>query len=166
MDKLLEVKLVCTELLLIPFEGYAKRLPNGDCIAYPDPGPTGLPITIGYGSTFDDTGKPVELGEIWSYEKAIRVKKNVLNKYLSTLLSMSPGLVNEPIERIAAILSWCYNCGFGSYRVSTFKKKIDKKDWLAASQQCLLWDKAKGKRLKGLTLRRQAEAILIIKPKS
>lgn len=166
MDKLSEVKLVCTELLLVPFESYAKKLPDGSCIAYPDPGPTGLPITIGWGSTFDDTGKPVEVGEIWSYEKALRVKKNILNQYLITLLKMSPSLATEPVERIAAVLSWCYNCGFGNYRISTFKKKIDSKDWLAASHECLLWNKAKGKVLNGLTKRRQAEATLILKPKT
>jgi len=166
MDKFSEVKTICTELLLIPFESYARKLPDGSCIAYPDPGPTGLPITIGYGSTFDETGKPVEVGEIWSYEKAVRVKRTILNNFLIQLLQMSPSLATEPCERIAAVLSWCYNCGFGNYRISTFKKKIDKKDWLAASHECRKWNKAKGKILKGLTRRREAEAILILRPKT
>ena len=42
---------ICADALVKPFEGYAKRLPNGDCTAYPDPATGGDPWTIGYGCT-------------------------------------------------------------------------------------------------------------------
>ena len=41
---------IAINVLIKPFEGYAKRLPNGDCCAYPDPGTGGDPWTIGYGA--------------------------------------------------------------------------------------------------------------------
>lgn len=100
--KLQDIKRVCTERFLVPYESYAKKLPNGNCIAYPDPGPTGLPWTIGYGSTYDENGIPVKQGDIWTYDKAIRVKSLVLDKFCNKLLTYSPSLFNEPVNRISA----------------------------------------------------------------
>lgn len=176
----------CTKTFLIPFESYAIALPDGSCEAYADPASLmgklgakrltdrsrkpdgspwtredGLPWTIGYGSTFDDEGVTVMPGDVWSHEKAVRVKQIVTAKFLKNLLALSPSLITEPVERVAAILSWVYNCGIGSYRISTFKKKIDEKDWDLAAEECLKWDKAQGKKLKGLTRRRTLEASYI-----
>jgi lysozyme len=162
-DKIEEIKQICIEYLLVPFESYAKKLPNGDCTAYPDPaGKNGLPITIGYGSTYDELGNPVKMGDVWTYEKAVRVKSLVLNRFINELFSMSPGLFGEPSKRIAAVLSWIYNCGSGNYRISTFRKKINDKDWIAAAEECMKWNKANGQVLKGLARRRRAEALMIL----
>lgn len=169
-DKLQEILSICTDEFLVPFEGYAKKLPNGDCIAYPDPATKddpvkkGDPWTIGYGSTFDEFGVRVKEGDIWSHEKAVRVKQKVLATFLSNLLRSSPKLVLEPSRRVAAILSWYYNLGAGNYRVSTFKKKIDSQDWEEAAEQCKKWDKANGRILRGLTIRRMKEAQAILMP--
>src|SRR5690606_31204604 len=38
--------------------------------AYPDPGPTGLPVTIGWGSTRDEMGRPIKLGDRWTKDRA------------------------------------------------------------------------------------------------
>jgi lysozyme len=122
----------------------------------------GAPWTIGYGSTFDDTGRPVKPGEMWSHDKAVYVKGIVTNSFLQKLIALSPGLITEPTPRIAAVLSWVYNCGLGSYRISTFKKRIDSKDWYGAAEECKKWDKAKGIKLKGLTRRRNLESLHII----
>lgn len=35
---------IAGDVLVKPFEGYAKRLPNGDCTAYPDPGSPPVPV--------------------------------------------------------------------------------------------------------------------------
>ena len=171
------VRKFCTETFLIPFESYATALPDGSCESYPDPGSAmykagfkrwhsgtrftpqdGAPWTIGYGSTFDENGKPVVPGEIWSHDRAVQVKTIVTSKFLKQLIALSPGLISEPTNRVAAILSWVYNCGIGSYRISTFKKRIDASDWYEAADECLKWDKAKGVKLKGLTRRRLLES--------
>lgn len=162
MSTLEEAKRICTEQLLVPFESYAVKLPNGDCAAYPDPGTGGLPITIGYGSTFDEFGNPIHMGDVWTHEKAIRVKQITLDKFLSALLVHSPGLVQENPYKIAAVLSWVYNCGIGNYRVSTFRRKINEKEWEDAAKECVKWNKANGKVLRGLTRRREAEAKLLL----
>lgn len=183
MNNLEEAKQLCIDLLLIPFEGYAKKLPDGSCEAYPDPASKlvklpiaqrtqlqyselvelGKPWTIGYGSTYDIDGTLVKPGDVWTKEKAIEVKKVVLNNFLRNLLVLSPTLIEENPYKIAAVLSWVYNIGLGNYRISTFKKKVDAKIWSEAAEECLKWNKAKGKVLKGLTLRRQAEKLLLLK---
>ena len=159
-----EVKKICTEEFLIPFESYCKKLPNGDCQAYPDPGTRAEPYTIGYGSTFDELGVKVKQGDIWTHQKALRAKQAALNIFLSALLKLSPKLVLEPPRRIAAVLSWVYNCGAENYRLSTFRKKVNEGNWQEAAEQTKLWNKANGKVMLGLTRRRQAEAMAILKP--
>lgn len=156
-EKLADARKICTERFLVPCEGYARKLPNGDCAAYPDPATGGDPWTIGYGSTFDDLGVKVKQGDIWTKEKAISVKQIVLTRFLNELLKYSPNLINQSSLRIAAVLSWYYNLGPGNYRVSTFKKKVDEENWMEAAIEGLKWDKAAGRKMKGLTIRRQLE---------
>jgi lysozyme len=169
-SKIEELKKICITEFLVPFESYHKRLPNGDCQSYADPASINDPIkkgepwTIGYGSTFDERGVKVKQGDVWTHEKALRAKESALNIFLSALLKLSPKLILEPSRRIAAVLSWCYNCGMGNYRISTFKKRIDEGDWESAARECLKWNLANKKVMRGLTRRRQAEASAILKP--
>lgn len=145
------------DLLVKPFEGYARRLPDGGCAAYPDPGTGREPWTIGWGCTGPDISKTTT----WTQEKA----QTELNKHLiyfyKELLKLSPSLASAPDIKVAAVISFAYNCGLGNYRISTFKKRIDAKDWTGASQEILKWNKAAGRVLPGLTRRRQAEALLL-----
>lgn len=163
MQDLDEIKRVCVDEFLVPFEGTGPMTPDRKFfIAYPDPGPTGLPVTVAWGITYDEQGSPIQLGDLWPLKRATAMKATILNTYLLKLLKMSPKLGLEPPRRIAAVLSWVYNCGLGNYRISTFKKRIDDKDWGGAYEQCLKWDKAGGKKMRGLTRRRVAEGLAII----
>lgn len=179
-----EVFTICTKELLVPFESYHKKLPDGSCAAYPDPASQlvrlskneidmlspeeyerlGRPWTIGYGSTFDDAGKPVRPNEIWSHAKALYVKKIALRKFYNYLLTYSQDLYKEHPRRQAAVLSWIYNLGPRNYQISIFRTRINEGDWEDAANECKKWDKAKGKVMRGLTRRRQAEAIRIVYP--
>lgn len=162
MSYIQEVKSICIEKLLVPFEGYHKKLPNGDCAAYPDPATGGKPFTIGYGSTYDENGVPVQPGDIWTHEKALMVKAVTLDKFIKEVTLLSPNLIKEKPERFAAILSFCYNCGSANYRISTLRKRVNEGNWLEASKEILKWNKGNGKVMKGLTLRRIAESKLLI----
>lgn len=148
--------------LLIPFEGYAIELPNGDCTAYADPATKAEPYTIGYGSTYDEFGIKVKLGDVWTKEKAIRVKEFVTRSFAMRVLHHSPNLINYPYK-FAAIISFCYNVGTGSYRISTLKKRINQEDWEGAAIEIRKWDRANGKKMRGLTLRRLAESKFLSK---
>ena len=81
--------------------------------------------------------------------------------FVQGILKMSPSFAKALPRRQAAVTSWVYNCGLGNYRVSTFKKRVDAGDWEGAADQCLLWNKAAGRVLPGLTRRRAAEAALM-----
>ena len=87
--------------LIKPFEGYHRRLPDGGCAAYPDPGTGGDPWTIGWGST----GRDIQVGTVWTVERAQTALQEHLLYFSAGLLKMSPGLANEPAKRFAAILS-------------------------------------------------------------
>ena len=144
-------------VLIKPFEGYARRLPNGDCCAYPDPATGGDPWTIGFGSTGRGIGKHT----IWSKEQAENALQEHVRYFVSGVVKLSPTLLSASPRRIAAVISWAYNCGLGNYRISTFKKRVDAGDWEGAAVECRKWNKAAGRVLPGLTRRRQAESMMM-----
>ena len=144
-------------VLIKPFEGYAKRLPNGDCCAYPDPATGGDPWTIGYGAT----GRDIRQYTVWTKEQAETALQEHVRHFVSGLVKLSPSIVSASPRRIAAVISWAYNCGLGNYRISTFKKRIDANDWEGAAVECRKWTKDNGRVLPGLKRRREAEALLM-----
>lgn len=158
-----KIKEYCTQEFLIPFEGTGPKDSQGNFLAYLCP--ANVP-TIAWGLTFDENGNKVKLGDVWSYEKALKAKSSVLDSFLKSLLDASPILSTETEERVAAILSWCYNLGISNYKASTFKKRVDIRDWVQAASECKKWDKAKvngeSVQLKGLTIRRAKEADTIL----
>lgn len=141
-----------------PFEGYEKRLPDGRCTSYPDPGTGGHPWTIGYGTT----GPDIVPGLIWTHEQAELALINHVIYFTTGVLELSPGLVEEPPRRLAAIISFAYNCGLGNYRISTLRKRVNEKEWDDAAREIVKWNKAAGRVLRGLTKRRQAEASFLL----
>ena len=145
------------DVLVKPFEGYAKRLPNGDCTAYPDPGTGGDPWTIGWGCT----GPGIQPGTVWTVETAQAELDKHLLHFAVGVIKLSPILIKQPAKRLAAIISFAYNCGLGNYRISTLKKRVDAQDWAGACEEIIKWNKAAGRVLRGLTRRREAEAALL-----
>ena len=148
---------LATNVLIKPFEGYAKRLPNGDCCAYPDPATGGDPWTIGYGST----GRDIRQYTVWTKEQAEDALQKHVRHFSSGLVKLSPRLLQATPRRFAAVISWAYNLGLGNYRISTFKKRVDVGNWEDAAIECRKWNKAAGRVLPGLTRRREAEALMM-----
>lgn len=145
------------ESLIKPFEGYHRRLPDGGCVAYPDPGTGAQPWTIGWGST----GPGIVKGTVWTAQQAETALDKHIDEFALGVLALSPGLANELPRRFAAIISFAYNCGLGNYRISRLRKRVDAKDWDGACEQIVRWNKAAGRVLPGLTRRRQAEALFL-----
>lgn len=56
-----------------------------------------------------------------------------------------------------AYIDLAYNIGSGAFCASTLVKKLNAQDYAGACAEILNWDKFKGKPLRGLTVRRQAE---------
>lgn len=149
---------ICKEVFVKPFEGCARMLPDGRVTAYPDPGTGGDPWTIGYGST----GKGIGPGTVWTMEQCEAELDKHMSYFYNGVMSLCPGLHGEPASRVAAVVSWAYNCGLGNLRISTFRRRINEKNWPEAARECLRWNKAAGRVLRGLTRRRQAEAKFIV----
>lgn len=149
---------LAADLLVKPFEGYARRLPDGSCKAYPDPGTGGAPWTIGWGST----GPHITPETVWTVTQAEQALREHLNYFAVGLAKLSPVVLKIPEKKYAALISFAYNCGLGNYRISTLKKRVDVENWVSAGEEIQKWNKAAGRVLPGLTRRRKAEALLLV----
>lgn len=129
---------------------------------YPKPYlcPAGVP-TIGYGSTLYADGSAVQLTDppITRQQAEELLQLTVRRDYLPAVLKLCPG-VDDP-NRLAALIDFAYNLGNGALRSSTLRKRVNAGDWDAVPAELMKWNKAGGRVLRGLTLRRQAEAALI-----
>jgi len=129
---------------------------------YPKPYlcPAGVP-TIGYGSTYYQDGTRVTLTDpAISRERAeALLLATVQAVYLPAVLKLCPGL-DHP-DRLAALIDFTYNLGGSALKGSTLRKRVNAGDWDAVPGELRKWDKAGGRVLRGLTIRREAEAALI-----
>lgn len=125
--------------------------------AYPDPGTGGKPWTIGWGSTTDALGKPIEPGTKWTQPQADqRLAAHVAEfaRGVDKLLGTAPATPQQK----GALVSLAYNIGLGNLGSSTLLRKHNAADYDGAAAQFAVWNKAAGKVMAGLTNRRTAEA--------
>lgn len=120
----------------------------------------GVP-TIGYGSTFYLNGNKVTMKDSpISEEVALSILFSVVedfSKKVEKLLNVS---VNQ--NQFDALVDFSYNLGIGNLQKSTLLKLVNNKDFVGASKQFKLWNKANGKVLNGLTKRRKEEEELFL----
>lgn len=122
--------------------------------------PAGVP-TIGYGATRYVDGRPVLLTDPPITRDAAErmLLLQIERTYLPAVQSLCPGVDGA---RLAAITDFAFNLGIGALRASTLRKRVLAGDWDAVPGELLRWNRAGGRVLKGLTLRREAEIELII----
>lgn len=113
--------------------------------------------TLGYGQTCE-----IKQGMTWTQQQADDDLIKTALAVLDRAVKYSPILATANIEKLAAIADFIYNLGIGNYSKSTLKKQVDAGNWLAASSEIKKWNKAAGKELKGLTIRRGKEAHLLL----
>lgn len=134
---------------------------------YPDPGPTGLPVTGGWGTTRDENGKPFKLGVTHDQAYWDRLFARDLSSVETGVNLLLDGKPTTQAQ-FDALCSFAYNVGLDiddddiaeGLGDSTLLKKHLRGDYAGAKAQFALWNKAKGKVLNGLTRRRAAEADL------
>lgn len=122
--------------------------------------PAGVP-TIGYGATSYESGLRVTLLDppISKARAEQLLLWSINNRYLPAVLKLCPG-VTDP-NRLAALIDFTFNLGAGNLKASTLRKCVNAGDWAGARVQIRRWNKAGGRVLRGLTIRREAEAVLI-----
>lgn len=131
------------------FEGLA-------CTAYPDNLAHGLP-TVCYGET-----EGVRLGDHYTPAQCQQMLANKLPRYWHEIEKCIrvPTSDNEKI----AYTSASYNFGTGAFCHSGIVRKLNAGDHHGACDGLLAYDHASGKRIAGLTRRREAERKLCLTP--
>jgi lysozyme len=109
----------------------------------------GVP-TIGYGTT-----QGVKMGDRTNPVKALERALADMQKFEGAIKKC----VKVPLyqHEYDAYLSLSYNIGSGAFCSSTLVKLLNQKDYAGACKQILRWNRAGGKEVRGLTIRRQEE---------
>lgn len=136
--------------LIKRFEGFCPR---------PYICPAGVP-TIGYGTTRYPDGSAVTLTDaaITKGQAEQYLMHDLMTRRLPATIRLCPKIDTD--ERLGAIVDFAYNLGTGALRASTLRRRINDGQWSDVPEQLLKWRFAGGRELKGLLLRRQAEAAL------
>ena len=137
--------------LIKEFEGFS---------ATPYKCPAGI-WTIGYGATKDREGNPVTINhpDVTDKQATELLKKDIIEAEKAVKDLTSTPLCQFQFD---ALVSFCYNLGYGSYESSTLRKMVNNRDFDKASEEFARWIYAAGKPLDGLIKRRAAEAALFM----
>ncbi len=122
--------------------------------------PAGVP-TIGYGATHYLDGRRVQLTDPpISRETGERLLLRMIEQtYLPAVQQLCPG-VTDP-GRLAALIDFTFNLGAGNLRASTLRKRVNADRWSEVPPELRKWNKAGGRVLRGLVIRREAEVALV-----
>jgi len=123
--------------------------------AYPDPATGGEPWTIGYGIT-----SSAGVGKI---SKGMKITQAEAEDMLCRALVVYERGVQDTLTRrptqhqFDAMVSLAYNIGVPAFRKSSVARYFNQGDMDKAAAAFLLWNKAAGKVMPGLTKRRASE---------
>lgn len=118
--------------------------------------------TIGYGHTGTVGGKKIRAGMKISGAKATALLKADMATFEKAVKSLVKVSLNQ--NQFDALVSFAFNCGAGNLKNSTLLKMVNRKNFTAAANEFLKWNKGGGKVLAGLTRRREAERKLFLRP--
>lgn len=139
----------------------AGTLAVGTVAVYESPG--GKPNLTAYR---DVVGIPTAcFGETLGIRMGMKFTKAECEKMFVVRLDEFANAVEKCAPRVAELsdrtyvqfVSLAYNIGTGGFCKSTVKRRIQAGDFRGACEAILMWDKAGGRKIKGLTKRRQAE---------
>ena len=131
--------------------------------AYPDPGTSGDPWTIGYGTTRYSDGRRVQKGDKITSIQADRLLRVEVDRIAGQLRSTVPHWGEMSNDQQCALVSFAYNLGSGFYGASGFEtisKRLREKDWAKVPEALLLYRNPGTNVEAGLKRRREAEGKL------
>lgn len=111
--------------------------------------------TIGFGSTTNEDGTQVSLGQRTTPVAALKRLGKDVEKFETAVKTCAPVPMHQ--YEFDAYVSLTYNIGPNAFCKSTLAKKLIQYNYEGACKEILRWDKFQGKPLKGLTIRRQEE---------
>jgi len=121
--------------------------------AYPDPATGGAPWTACYGST-----RGIKPGDVFTKAQCDELLRQDMLDADATVRRCIPVPMLRHVE--AALVSAVFNIGPGVVCGSTLQRKAMANDWPGACAELSRWDKAAGRQMRGLTLRRADERAL------
>ena len=123
--------------------------------------PAGVP-TQGFGTVNKPDGTKVQLTDapITPEVAEAWLQHQIQTQCLPAAIRMTPALAGDE-EAIGAIADFIYNLGASRYKVSTLRRRLNAGEWGEAQREIRRWTRANGRVLKGLQLRREAEAGLL-----
>lgn len=120
--------------------------------------PAGV-ATVAFGSTRYEDGTRVQMSDApVTKQRGEQLLEHVLlTDCLPAAIKMTPALVGDQ-EAIGAIADFIYNLGASRYKTSTLRRRLNAGQWDEAQYEINRWTRANGRVLRGLQLRREAEA--------
>ena len=118
--------------------------------------PAGYP-TIGYGHLITEKNKEQFLDGVDEDEGVELLKKDVLVAERAVMRLIKAPLTQGEFD---ALVSFTFNLGAGALQRSTLRLKLNRGEYDAVPAEFLKWVCGGGRKLKGLVVRRRAEAIM------
>jgi lysozyme len=120
--------------------------------------------TIGYGTTAYPDKRKVQRGDKCTEQQAADYLANDVKGFERAVAAMVTAPLTE--NQFSALVSFAYNVGISALRGSTLLRLLNAGDYAGAADQFLRWNRAAGRVLTGLTVRRRAERALFLTPDS
>lgn len=117
--------------------------------------PAGL-WTIGYGHTGSDVHRGLSITE----ERAEELLAQDVAVFEDGVAELAPASITP--WQFSALVSFAYNCGLQALAGSTLLRKLNAGDIQGAADEFPRWNKSRGRVLRGLTRRREAERSMFL----
>jgi lysozyme len=114
--------------------------------------PAGFP-TIGWGHRVPSMKTPAI-----TPEQGEALLKTDLRGSRDSVVALSPSLLAEREQRLAALVDFAFNLGAGRYRSSTLRKRVEAREWKEAGKEMRRWVYAAGRVFRPLVQRRDRMA--------
>lgn len=107
-------------------------------------------------------GRPVTTRDKVSEQTCALLLEEELVKHAQGVVRCTPNLYGRT-NQVFAATSLAYNIGVAGYCRSSIDRAFDAKQWRAGCDAFLKWNKAGGREIRGLTVRRQRERAICVR---
>lgn len=107
------------------------------------------------------TGKDIVVRKVYTDKECDDLTLKDTQKYINGVLAVNPQLAYHPVQ-LASVVSLSYNIGVSAYQKSTVAVLFNRGDFLGGCNFILKYNKAGGKVVHGLVLRREKEKALCL----
>lgn len=102
-------------------------------------------------------------GKVYSKAECEERLERQLIAHAKPVMECVPALSRHPNKLVASV-SLAYNIGPAAFCRSTVARRFNRGDWRGGCDAFLMWDRAGGRRVPGLTNRRKAEREICLRP--